>query len=136
MQSQLEDDACPLVGRVGTFAAALRMKKSWHGEQRRKKNARQLSLAGVCAVVVCEYRSGAEIAAELVLGAAFNAPDKLACRVEAEFPACGARVPLEGCREAISETDWHPLSPHQPLHRLSVISWHHTWGGIDVEVSS
>eukprot|EP00903_Cladosiphon_okamuranus_P007712 g7473.t1 len=31
VQSQLEDDACPLVRRVGTFAAALRMKKSWHG---------------------------------------------------------------------------------------------------------
>ncbi|CAN0381985.1 unnamed protein product, partial [Ectocarpus fasciculatus] len=31
VQSQLEDEACPLVGRVGTFAEALRMKKSWHG---------------------------------------------------------------------------------------------------------
>eukprot|EP00752_Nemacystus_decipiens_P012025 g10660.t1 len=31
VQSHLEDEACPLVRRVGTFAAALRMKKSWHG---------------------------------------------------------------------------------------------------------
>lgn len=34
MQSQLEDEACPLIRRVGTFAAALRMKKSWHGTAR------------------------------------------------------------------------------------------------------
>lgn len=33
MQSQLEDEACPLIRRVGTFAAALRMKKSWHGTE-------------------------------------------------------------------------------------------------------
>lgn len=33
MQSQLEDEACPLVGRVGAFAGALRMKKSWHGRE-------------------------------------------------------------------------------------------------------
>lgn len=32
VQSQLEDNKCPLLRRVGNFAAALRMKKSWHGE--------------------------------------------------------------------------------------------------------
>ena len=32
MRSQLRDEACPLARRVGTFASALKMKKSWHGE--------------------------------------------------------------------------------------------------------
>ncbi|CBN75635.1 6-phosphofructo-2-kinase/fructose-2,6-bisphosphatase [Ectocarpus siliculosus] len=31
VQSQLQYEACPLAERVGTFAGALRMKKSWHG---------------------------------------------------------------------------------------------------------
>lgn len=36
MRSQLRHHDCPLVTRVGNFAAALKMKKSWHGKRRMK----------------------------------------------------------------------------------------------------